>query len=131
MYVYLCASTPSTTHKSTSTKMCRESSSSLSSIESFECSSLTPTGSVEVKISFYIFRFHFSIFQLRKAVVDHVSDTFVATNVPLIALIDGARRGQIQLVEETAPVFMEHAMKLIEVGCKKKNTRPSLILIVL
>jgi hypothetical protein len=68
------------------------------------------------------FRFNFSIFQLRKAVVDHVSDTFVATNVPLIALIDGARRGQIQLVEETAPVFMEHAMKLIEVGCKKKHT---------
>jgi catenin alpha len=98
MYVYLCASTSSTTHKSTSTKMYRESSSSLSSIESFECSSLTPTGS------------------LRKAVVDHVSDTFVATNVPLIALIDGARRGQIQLVEETAPVFMEHAMKLIEVA---------------
>ncbi|CAF3413360.1 unnamed protein product [Rotaria sp. Silwood1] len=54
--------------------------------------------------------------QLRKAVVDHVSDTFVATNVPLLALIDAARRGNIQLVEETAQIFIEHAAKLIEVA---------------
>jgi hypothetical protein len=48
-------------------------------------------------------------------VVDHVSDTFVATNVPLHALIEAARRGNAQLVEETAQIFMEHANKLIEV----------------
>ncbi|CAF0943264.1 unnamed protein product [Rotaria sordida] len=54
--------------------------------------------------------------QLRKAVVDHVSDTFVATNVPLLALIDAARRGNTQLVEETARIFIEHATKLIEVA---------------
>ncbi|CAF1023448.1 unnamed protein product [Adineta ricciae] len=54
--------------------------------------------------------------QLRKAAVDHVSDTFVATNVPLVALIDAARRGNIQLVEETAQIFMEHATKLVEVA---------------
>ena len=47
--------------------------------------------------------------------VDHVSDTFVATNVPLYALIDAARRGNAQLVEETAHIFMEHANKLVEV----------------
>ncbi len=47
--------------------------------------------------------------------VDHVSDTFVAPNVPLHALIDAARRGNAQLVEETAQIFMEHASKLIEV----------------
>ncbi|CAF4475356.1 unnamed protein product, partial [Rotaria socialis] len=54
--------------------------------------------------------------QLRKAVVDHVSDAFVATNVPLLALIDAARRGDPQLVEETAQIFIEHATKLIEVA---------------
>lgn len=43
MYVYLCSGTPSPTHKTTSIRMYRESSSSLSSIESFECSYLTPT----------------------------------------------------------------------------------------
>ncbi|CAF1434241.1 unnamed protein product [Adineta ricciae] len=54
--------------------------------------------------------------QLRKAVVDHVSDTFVATNVPLHALIDAARRGNPQMLEEAAQIFMEHANKLIEVA---------------
>ncbi len=43
----------------------------------------------------------------------------MATNVPLITLIDAARRGHIQLVEETSHIFMEHAMKLIEVCLKK------------
>ena len=47
-----------------------------------------------------------------------MSDTFVATGVPLTALIDAARRGNIQLVDETAHIFMEHAVKLIEVRRK-------------
>lgn len=42
MYVYLCTGTSNSTHKSTSVKMFRESSSSSSS-ESIECSYLTPT----------------------------------------------------------------------------------------
>ncbi|CAF1020010.1 unnamed protein product [Rotaria sordida] len=100
MYVYLCAGNPNPIHKSTSIKLYRESS--LSSIESFECSYLTPTDTDDTS--------------LRKAVVDHVSDTFVATNVPLLALIDAARRGNTQLVEETARIFIEHATKLIEVA---------------
>ncbi|CAF0749430.1 unnamed protein product [Didymodactylos carnosus] len=54
--------------------------------------------------------------QLRKAVIDHVSDTFLATNVPLLALIDAARRGNQALVEENARIFMEHASKLVEVA---------------
>ncbi|CAF1407511.1 unnamed protein product [Rotaria magnacalcarata] len=54
--------------------------------------------------------------QLRKAVVDHVSDAFVATNVPLLALIDAARRGDPQLVEDAAQIFIEHTTKLIEVA---------------
>ncbi len=35
--------------------------------------------------------------------------------MPLHALIDAARRGNAQLVEETAQIFMEHASKLVEV----------------
>ncbi|CAF0748466.1 unnamed protein product [Rotaria sordida] len=99
MYIYLCAGTSDPTHTSTSVKMYRES---LSSSESIECSYLAPTINNEAS--------------LRKAVADHVSDTFVATNVPLLALIDAARRGNTQLVEETARIFMEHASKLIEIA---------------
>lgn len=98
--------------------MYREYSSSSSSIESFECSYLAPTESVDKKNTYFdLFDVGYFLFffQLRKAVVDHVSDTFVATSVPLTALIDAARRGNVQLVEETAHIFMEHAIKLIEV----------------
>jgi len=44
-----------------------------------------------------------------------VSDAYVATSIPLAALIDAARRGNVQLVEQSANIFLEHAMKLIEV----------------
>ena len=58
MYVYLCAGTPNSTHKSTSIKMYRELS-----VESYECSYLTPTGnnkkSVEENFNFLIFIFYF------------------------------------------------------------------------
>jgi hypothetical protein len=117
MYVYLSGASPSPTHKSTSIKLYRETSSYPSSLESFECSFLTSIGDHEISVEEYFSNFNLSFFcfQLRKATVDHVSDTFVATNVPLFALIDAARRGNIQLVEETAQIFMEHATKLIEV----------------
>lgn len=39
----------------------------------------------------------------------------MATNVPLLALIDAARRGDTELLEEAAHIFVEHATKLIEV----------------
>nr|CAD7425868.1 unnamed protein product [Timema monikensis] len=54
--------------------------------------------------------------QLRKAVVDHVSDSFLETNVPLLVLIEAAKAGNEKEVEEYALVFTEHANKLVEVA---------------
>ncbi|XP_045109163.1 catenin alpha-like isoform X2 [Portunus trituberculatus] len=54
--------------------------------------------------------------QLRKAVVDHVSDSFLETNVPLLVLVEAARNGNEKDVEEYAQVFTEHANKLVEVA---------------
>ena len=48
--------------------------------------------------------------------MDHVSDTFLETNVPLLVLIEAAKAGDERGVEEYAQVFMEHANKLVEVG---------------
>ncbi|KAM9296308.1 catenin alpha-1-like isoform 2-T2 [Gastrophryne carolinensis] len=53
--------------------------------------------------------------QLRKAVMDHVSDSFLETNVPLLVLIEAAKNGNEKEVKEYAQVFREHATKLIEV----------------
>uniref|UniRef100_A0A2I3RUM8 Catenin alpha 1 n=3 Tax=Homininae TaxID=207598 RepID=A0A2I3RUM8_PANTR len=52
--------------------------------------------------------------QLRKAVMDHVSDSFLETNVPLLVLIEAAKNGNEKEVKEYAQVFREHANKLIE-----------------
>ncbi|PIK38890.1 alpha catenin [Apostichopus japonicus] len=54
--------------------------------------------------------------QLRKAVVDHVSDSFLETNVPILILIEAAKSGNEREVEEYAKIFQEHANKLIEVA---------------
>lgn len=54
--------------------------------------------------------------QLRKAVVDHVSDSFLETQVPLLVLVEAARAGNERQVEEYARVFAEHAHKLVEVA---------------
>lgn len=54
--------------------------------------------------------------QLRKAVVDHVSDSFLETNVPLLVLIEAAKSGNEREVEEYSQVFTEHANKLVEVA---------------
>lgn len=62
--------------------------------------------------------------QLRKAVVDHVSDSFLETNMPLLDLIEAARSGQEKLVHERAEVFTKHAEKLVEVAnlvCSMSN----------
>ncbi|XP_039762989.1 catenin alpha isoform X2 [Pararge aegeria] len=62
--------------------------------------------------------------QLRKAVVDHVSDSFLETNVPLLVLLEAARSGNEKEVEEYAIVFTEHANKLVEVAnlvCSMSN----------
>jgi catenin alpha len=54
--------------------------------------------------------------QLRKAVVDHVSDSFLESGVPLTVLIRAAAAGNEREVEEYAAVFTEHAHKLVEVA---------------
>lgn len=62
--------------------------------------------------------------QLRKAVVDHVSDSFLETNAPLEVLIQAARNGNEKEVEECAAIFTEHANKLVEVAnlvCSMSN----------
>lgn len=51
--------------------------------------------------------------------MDHVSDSFLETNVPLLVLIEAAKNGNEKEVKEYAQVFREHANKLIEVRwCK-------------
>lgn len=57
-------------------------------------------------------------FQLRKAVMDHISDSFLETNVPLLVLIEAAKSGNEKEVKEYAQVFREHANKLVEVSHK-------------
>lgn len=62
--------------------------------------------------------------QLRKAVVDHVSDSFLETNMPLLDLIEAARSGNEKMVHERAEVFTKHAEKLVEVAnlvCSMSN----------
>lgn len=62
--------------------------------------------------------------QLRKAVIDHVSDSFLETNVPLLVLIEAAKNGNTTEVEELSVVFTEHANKLVEVAnlaCSMSN----------
>ena len=48
--------------------------------------------------------------------MDHVSDPFLETNVPLLVLIEAAKNGNEKEVKEYAQVFREHANKLIEVS---------------
>lgn len=62
--------------------------------------------------------------QLRKAVVDHVSDSFLGTTTPLFDLIDAAKDGNEKKARERADIFKKHAAKLIEVAnlvCSMSN----------
>nr|XP_002131748.1 catenin alpha-2 [Ciona intestinalis] len=54
--------------------------------------------------------------QLCKAVIDHVSDSFLDTNIPILVLIEAAQSGDEKQVKEYAQVFREHANKLVEVA---------------
>jgi len=54
--------------------------------------------------------------QLRKAVVDHVSDSFLESGIPLIILVEAAKAGKEKEVDEYSLVFTEHANKLVEVA---------------
>ncbi len=56
--------------------------------------------------------------------MDHVSDSFLETNMPLLMLVEAARNGQERAVEEYAQIFQEHANKLVEVAnlaCSMSN----------
>lgn len=62
--------------------------------------------------------------QLRKAVVDHVSDSFLETTMPLLDLIEAAKNGNEKRVREKAEIFTKHAEKLVEVAnlvCSMSN----------
>ena len=62
--------------------------------------------------------------QLRKAVVDHVSDGFLEPDNPLLMLIAAAKEGREKEVEEFAGMFTNHAHKLVEVAnlaCSMSN----------
>eukprot|EP00062_Callorhinchus_milii_P001453 gi/632936603/ref/XP_007895477.1/ PREDICTED: catenin alpha-3 isoform X1 [Callorhinchus milii] len=54
--------------------------------------------------------------QLRKAIIDHVSDSFLDTTVPLLVLIEAARSGKEKDIQEYGTIFREHTNKLIEVA---------------
>ena len=53
--------------------------------------------------------------QLRKAVVDHVSDSFLETNLPLTMLIQAAESSNENDTRQCAVLFDQHAKKLVEV----------------
>lgn len=54
--------------------------------------------------------------QLCKAVIDHVSDSFLDKATPIIALIEAAKSGDEKAVKEEAQIFRDHANKLVEVA---------------
>ncbi|XP_006630868.2 catenin alpha-3 [Lepisosteus oculatus] len=54
--------------------------------------------------------------QLRKAIIDHISDSFLDTTVPLLVLIEAAKKGKEKEIKEYAAIFREHANKLMEVA---------------
>lgn len=66
--------------------------------------------------------------QLRKAVIDHISDSFLEINLPMESLIEAAKMGSgncdEKILNERTQIFMEHAEKLLEVSsmaCSMSN----------
>ncbi|XP_040420519.1 catenin alpha-3 isoform X4 [Cygnus olor] len=54
--------------------------------------------------------------QLRKAIIDHISDSFLDTTVPLLVLIEAAKNGREKEIKEYAAIFREHTSRLVEVA---------------
>ncbi|KAM9011707.1 catenin alpha-3 isoform 3-T3 [Ara ararauna] len=54
--------------------------------------------------------------QLRKAIIDHISDSFLDTTVPLLVLIEAAKNGKEKEIKEYAAIFREHTSRLVEVA---------------
>ncbi|CAH1373789.1 unnamed protein product [Tenebrio molitor] len=62
--------------------------------------------------------------QLRKALTDRISDSFLGPNTPLLAMVKAAESGNAQEVETCATAFNEHCKKLFEVAnqvCEMSN----------
>lgn len=55
------------------------------------------------------------LLQLRKAIIDHISDSFLDTTVPLLVLIEAAKNGREKEIKEYAAIFREHTSRLVEV----------------
>ncbi|XP_043373997.1 catenin alpha-3 isoform X3 [Dermochelys coriacea] len=53
--------------------------------------------------------------QLRKAIIDHISDSFLDTTIPLLVLIEAAKNGREKEIKEYAAIFQEHTRRLVEV----------------
>ena len=56
--------------------------------------------------------------------VDHVSDSFLEPDTPLLMLLAAAREGHEKEVEEFGEIFTDHASKLVEVAnlaCSMSN----------
>lgn len=53
---------------------------------------------------------------LRRAVIDHISDAFIETNLPLESMIEISKRGDEKGLQQCAQIFMDHVEKLLEVS---------------
>uniref|UniRef100_A0A452HVE9 Catenin alpha 3 n=1 Tax=Gopherus agassizii TaxID=38772 RepID=A0A452HVE9_9SAUR len=53
---------------------------------------------------------------LRKAIIDHVSDSFLDTTIPLLVLIEAAKNGREKEIKEYTVIFQEHTSRLVEVA---------------
>uniref|UniRef100_A0A8B9QZS8 Catenin alpha 3 n=1 Tax=Anas platyrhynchos TaxID=8839 RepID=A0A8B9QZS8_ANAPL len=56
----------------------------------------------------------FSLF--KKSIIDHISDSFLDTTVPLLVLIEAAKNGREKEIKEYAAIFREHTSRLVEVA---------------
>ncbi|XP_075791023.1 catenin alpha-3 isoform X2 [Pelodiscus sinensis] len=54
--------------------------------------------------------------QLRKAIIDHVSDSFLDTTIPLLVLTEASKNGREKEIKEYAAIFQEHTNRLLEVA---------------
>nr|XP_033796352.1 catenin alpha-3 isoform X2 [Geotrypetes seraphini] len=54
--------------------------------------------------------------QLRKAIIDHVSDSFLDTTLPLLVLFEAAKNGKENEIKEYATIFREHVSRIVEVA---------------
>uniref|UniRef100_A0A8C3I2Y2 Uncharacterized protein n=1 Tax=Chrysemys picta bellii TaxID=8478 RepID=A0A8C3I2Y2_CHRPI len=48
--------------------------------------------------------------------IDHVSDSFLDTTIPLLVLIEAAKNGREKEIKEYAAIFREHTSRLVEVA---------------